>query len=172
MQATGTFLLVWVLSVLGLGVFTSDNVLANSAPPVNVAFERVKSLAGNWEMKTKDGKLVAENIEVVSAGSAVMMRMKAPDEDMVTMFHPDGDTVIATHYCAAKNQPRFVLKPSNDPSVLTFDFKDAANLASPDAGHMRGVVIRFKDGDHHTEEWTWHENGKDMVEAMDFTRRK
>ncbi len=172
MQATGTFLLVWVLSVLGLGVFTTDNVLANATPPVNAAFERMKGLAGNWEMKTKDGKAVTESVEVVSSGSAVMLRMKAPDEDMVTMFHPDGDTVIATHYCAAKNQPRFVLEPSDDPRALKFGFKDVTNLASPDAGHMQALIIRFKDADHHTEEWTWRENGKDRVEAMEFTRRK
>ncbi len=172
MQATGTFLLVWVLSVLGLGVFTSDNVLANAAAPVNVAFERMKSLAGNWEMKAPDGKLITENVEVVSSGSAVMLRMKAPDEDMVTMFNPDGGTVIATHYCAANNQPRFVLKQSSEPNVLAFDFKDVTNLSSPDAGHMQGLIIRFKDADHHTEQWTWRENGKDRVEAMEFTRRK
>lgn len=91
---------------------------------------------------------------------------------MITMFNHDGDSVVATHYCAAKNQPRFVLKPGDDPNVLTFEFKDVTNLASADAGHMRGLVIRFKDADHHTEEWTWREKGKDKVESIELTRKK
>ncbi len=174
MQITGTFVLVWVLSVLSLGVFTSDNVRAGAADPANVAFERVKGLAGTWETKTPGGKTAQGTFRVMSAGSAVMLTMdEGSPENMVTMFNPDGDSsVIVTHYCAAKNQPRFVLAESKDPNALRFEFKDITNLASPDAGHMRGLTIRFKDADHHTEEWTWREKGKDMVEAMEFVRKK
>ncbi len=174
MQITGTFLLVWVLSVLSLGVFTSDNVVAPSSAPVNVAFERLKGLSGTWEVKSSQGKKVTGTFRVVSAGSAVMLIMDEGSADnMVTMFNLDGDSsVIVTHYCSAKNQPRFVLAESKDPNALVFEFKDITNLASPGAGHMRGLKIRFKDADHHTEEWTWREKGKDMVEAMEFVRKK
>jgi hypothetical protein len=173
MQMTRTFLLIWVLSVLGLGIYAVDNVSANANITGAAAFEQLKGLAGTWETKNPEGKTAVETVQVMSAGSAVMMTMDGGNgENMVTMFNPDGDAVIATHYCAAKNQPRYVLAPTNDPKVLAFEFKDITNLSSPDAGHMRGVVIRIKDAAHHTEEWTWRQNGKDTVHAMEFTRKK
>jgi hypothetical protein len=173
MQMTRTFLLIWVLSALGLGIYAGDNVYANTNITGGAAFDQLKSLAGTWETTTPEGKLATETVQIMSAGSAVMMTMDGGNgENMVTMFNPDGDAVIATHYCAAKNQPRYVLAATKDPNVLPFEFKDITNLSSPGAGHMRGVVIRIKDADHHTEEWTWRQNGKDAVHTMDFTRKK
>lgn len=173
MLMTRTFLLIWVLSVLGLGIFTGDNVYANGNITAATAFEQLKDLAGTWETKSPDGKVATESVRVISAGSVVMLGMNEGDGDsMVTMFHPDGDSLVATHYCAAKNQPRFVWTPGTEAGVLAFDFKDVTNLAKPDAGYMRRVEIRFKDANHHTEEWTWREAGKDTVHAMEFTRKK
>lgn len=173
MQMTRTFLLIWILSVLGLGIYAVDNVYANGNVTGDAAFAQLKGLAGTWETKNPEGKPAIETVQVMSAGSAVMVTMDGGNgENMVTMFNPDGDAVIATHYCAAKNQPRYVLLPSKDPTVLAFEFKDITNLASPDAGYMRAVVIRIKDADHHTEEWTWRQNGKDAVHTMEFTRKK
>jgi hypothetical protein len=173
MLMTRTFLLIWTLSVLGLGVFAVDNVYANSNVTAASAFEQLKSLSGTWETKSPEGKTATETVQVISSGSVVMIGMDDGNgENMVTMFHPDGDSLIATHYCAAKNQPRYVLFPGKDPDVLAFEFKDITNLASPDAGYMSRVVIRVKDADHHTEEWTWREGGKNTVHSMDFTRKK
>jgi hypothetical protein len=172
MQITRTFLLVWVLAVLGLGIYARDNVAAASIP-TNAAFEKLKTLAGTWETKTPEGKSATETVQLMSGDSALMVTMNTADgENMVTMFSPDGDdSVIATHYCAAKNQPRYVLALSKDPNVLAFQFKNITNLSAPEAGHMHGLVIHFKDADHHTEEWTWRENGKESVHAMEFVRK-
>jgi hypothetical protein len=173
MQMTRTFLLIWVLSALGVGIYAGDNVYANANITGAAAFDQLKGLAGTWEAKTPESKPAVETVQVMSAGSAVMMTMDGGNgENMVTMFNHDGEAVIATHYCAAKNQPRYVLAATNDPNVLPFEFKDITNLSSPDAGHMHGLVIRIKDSDHHTEEWTWRQNGKDAVHALEFTRKK
>ncbi len=34
-------------------------------------------------------------------------------ENMITMFHMDGDRLLMTHYCGAGNQPRMKLVASN-----------------------------------------------------------
>jgi len=170
---TRTYFLVWVLAVLALGIYAVDNVVAGSEAPPNAAFERLKGLAGTWESKTPEGKLATETVQLMSADSAIMVTADAGDrENMVTMFTPDGDGVIATHYCSTKSQPRYVLVPSKDTNALAFQLKDATNLASPETGHMHGLVIRIKDAGHHTEEWTWRENGKETVHSMEFTRKQ
>lgn len=123
------------------------------------------------EGKSSEGKAYGNTIRLVSSSSALMFTSSG-EEDMVTLIHPDGPNLMATHYCAAHNQPRFVAAPSVDPSVITFKFKDVTNLASADSGYMSGVVYAFVDHDHYTETWNWHEGGKDQVFSFQLTGKK
>jgi hypothetical protein len=91
-------------------------------------------------------------------------------EKMVSMIHMDGSRLVLTHYCSAGNQPRMAGTASPDGKTITFDFFDATNLASPDAGHMQRVVIAIVDANHHTEDWTFNDHGKEMKELFDLHR--
>ncbi len=134
-------------------------------------FERLRQLAGRWEGTSAEGPVVS-TFQVTADGSAVM-NMLAPGTkyEMLTVFHPDGDNIMGTHYCAAHNQPRFVAAPSKDPKVLTFKFKDVTNLSAADEGHIDGLVITFTDADHHTEEWISREKGKVSSLKMELARK-
>lgn len=79
----------------------------------------------------------------------------ANEPEMVTMFHLDGPVLMVTHYCSAGNQPRMVASSISHPKEIAFTFKDATNLASPTAGHMRGLVLTLVDADHHKQSWTF-----------------
>jgi hypothetical protein len=172
MRFTRTFFLVWTLWVLGVGIYAADNVFAATDGTVkNSSFEKLKTLVGTWESKTPDGKVATTSIKLTSNGSALMFENKG-EEEMITVVHPDGDGLMATHYCGAKNQPRFVAVASSDPSVIAFQFKDITNLQSPKTGHMRGVAFKMVDADHHREDWTWSEDGKEGVHGIDFVRSK
>ena len=148
-------------------------LLAADAAPA--AFDRLKQLAGDWEGTYQGEKPVATkvNFKVVSNGSAVMLTADDGSAgEMITMFHPDGSSVMVTHYCAAKNQPRMRLAKSSDPNQLVFDFLDVTNLTGPDAEHMKRLVITFLDAGHHTQEWTFVQKGKEGVGRFDFHRVK
>src|SRR5262245_51890065 len=116
-------------------------------------FEKLKSLAGEWEGSfTEGGKSMTAttSFRLVSGNSTIMNILGGgTPHEMVTMFHMDNADLLATHYCGAQNQPRFRLVPSSEPNVLNFEFKDATNLAKPDAPHMVGVKIVFVDANHH-----------------------
>ena len=136
------------------------------------AFEQIKALAGEWEGRVQ-GNPVQTSFRVVSAGSAVMNLLKAGNEaEMVTMFHLDGSALMVTHYCSVGNQPRMVATSASNPKTIFFAFKDVTNLASPTAGHMRGLVLTMVDADHHVQEWTYRQDGKDQSERFEFTRKK
>jgi hypothetical protein len=77
-----------------------------------------------------------------------------------------------THYCGAGNQPRMVASVSSDGKTFAFDFLDATNLASPQAGHMNRAVFTMVDADHHTESWTWTKDGKEETHLMTLQRTK
>ena len=159
--------------IIAVTAFAADKP-ATPATPANPAFEKVKSLAGDWETKMPDGTPVINTFQVIAEGSAVVIHENHPqhNDEMLTIVHPDGEKLIATHYCAAKNQPRFEAVPSSDPNKLVFKLKDITNLASPNAGHMTGMVLTIVDKDHHDQQWTFLQGGKEMVETFKFARKK
>jgi hypothetical protein len=143
-----------------------------AAPSANSAFDSLKGLAGQWQAKDPSGK--QQQIvtwKVISGGSAVMESMQ--EESMVTMYHVDNSRLMLTHYCAAQNQPRMQAQVSDDGKTFTYDFLDATNLASPNDGHMRKMVLTIQDKDHFTEQWYFSKDGKDDEHGLfQFTRKR
>ena len=137
------------------------------------SFNQLKSLTGTWEGKTPDGKAVEVSFRDTAGGSALMSEISGyRSEEMITMFHLDGaNRLMMTHYCGAGNQPRMQASASPDGKTLTFKFVDATNLESPESGHMDHVVIALLDPNHHTEEWTFTNHGKEMNQVFDLRRK-
>ena len=149
-------------------------LLAAAEPPVSKAagaFAKLKSLAGEWEGKTQDGKPARMSWEAVSEGTRIM-QVDRTEHNMVTMYYLDRDRLMMTHYCAANNQPRMRAEPSADLKSLAFSFVDATNLAGPGDGHMHRMVLTFQDKDRVTEEWTWNKGSEEHVEKFTFQRKK
>ena len=138
------------------------------------AFERIKALDGQWKGKSGDGSPATTSFHTTAAGSAVLQMLgEGGQYEMPTVYHPDGERLMATHYCAAKNQPRMVLAPASAAtSTLRFEFLDATNLASPEASHMIGVAIEFVDKDQIRQHWTSLDHGKQTVDIFDFVRSR
>jgi hypothetical protein len=139
------------------------------------AFERMKTLVGSWKGTVNEGGAQLQRkarFKMISDDSALAhwLDEDAPHE-MLTMFHMDGDQLMATHYCAAHNQPRMVLVSGGDPNRLVFKFKDGTNI-QPDAGHMQQVAFVFDVPNHHIEEWTYLLNGKEDTTRFDFKRQQ
>jgi hypothetical protein len=91
---------------------------------------------------------------------------------MITMYAPDGGSILATHYCAAGNQPRMRAKTSpGDLQLLDFQFVDATNTAAaPEL--MKRLVITFQDADHFTQSWTSSTEGKEQTTSFVYTKKK
>ncbi len=157
-----------IASCLMLLLVASCAVLAAPDTPAS-HFDQLKKLAGTWEGKTADGKPVSISLQVVGDGSALMEL--DPVENMVTMFHPDNDRLLMTHYCSAHNQPRMQAEVSPDGKRFTFTFLDATNLATPDAGHMQRMVLTIEDANHMTEQWFFRTGAKEETETFKFTRK-
>jgi hypothetical protein len=137
------------------------------------SFATLKALKGDWEGKNNQGQPLKVSFRETAGGSALMSEIHGHGpENMVSMIHLDGDRLMMTHYCGAGNQPRMKGMLAPDGKSVTFDFIDATNLSSPDAGHMNHVVFAMPDADHHTEEWTFLDHGKEMKELFTLQRSK
>ena len=140
----------------------------------NAGFEKLKSLAGTWEgTMGEGGEKFTTTYRVVSNGTAIEETINGVHAaDMVTLYTPDGEKLVMTHYCAAGNQPRMETKPvATDQKDFDFSFVGATNLASASAGHMHHLKITIEDENHITQAWTWSENGKEKIEAFHLTRK-
>jgi len=137
-------------------------------------FATLKTLPGTWEgsgMEGRDSNMpVRVTFKITGGGSAIMSEILG-HEDMISMFHLDGDRLLMTHYCAVGNQPRMQASASPDGKTLTFNFVDATNLSSPDAGHMRKMILTVLDENHHTEEWIFVDHGKEHKAVFDLRRK-
>jgi len=160
-KRTATRILIAVLTMAAAAVAQTD---------AQKAFTTIKSLPGTWEGNTPMGP-VKVTFKTTSGGSAVMSEILGK-EDMITMFNLDGPgRLLMTHYCAAGNEPRMEASVSPDGKVITFNYVDATNLASPDAPHMHKMVLTLIDENHHTEEWTFVDHGKEHKELFDLRRK-
>ncbi len=138
------------------------------------AFEKLKSLAGEWQGPGPQG-LITISYQIVSGGSAVMETLVPINEpSMVTLYHLDGGKLMMTHYCSIGNQPRMQAEPPRASEIkkLNFAFVAATNLAKPFAGHMAHLTFTFQDQDHFTQVWTWRQEGKDSPALFSLQRKK
>jgi hypothetical protein len=131
-------------------------------------FDRMKTLVGQWDATGPEGK-TRVTFQLISQGTALMETLV--NESMVTVYHPDGEAISMTHYCAAGNQPRMRAQSSKGDSIA-FQFVDAGNLKKSSDGHMARLVITFHDADHITEEWTWTAGGKENTSVFKLERVK
>ena len=132
------------------------------------AFERIQALAGSWSGTNSHGHRVEITFDVVADGSAVLERFIVHREDrveeMVTVYHLDGDRLLLTHYCVAGNQPRMAASAISSEKIH-FELVDATGMESPETGHMHRAVLEFPGDDTFNAAWTWRENGEEPFTA-------
>ena len=164
--------IVFMFVLASTVLFAAEQMSKTEKSP---AYDKMKTLVGSWQgTVNENGKPLDTRVrfKLVSDGSAVASWL---DEDtpheMITMFHMDGSNLMATHYCAAHNQPRMILTTGGDLKRLVFKFKDGTNIQA-DAGHMQQVAFIFDGANHHIEEWTYLQNGKEETTRFNFRRKQ
>lgn len=94
----------------------------------------------------------------------------ASGRETLTIYHPDGSNLIATHYCAQGNQPRLRLESASTKTTLRFRFHDATNLTAASASHLTRLRLELGDADHFDKTEVYSADGKDDVTVLSFVR--
>ena len=159
------------VGAIAVGLFAGR---AGSQSKTASGFDRLKTLVGEWQGTSPKGEVFTSTIRPVSNGTALEETFQnSEDNQMVTLYTPDGDRLLITHYCSTGNQPRMETVPVKaGQKGFAFSFVGVSNLKSPATGHMQNMTLQIVDDDHFTEQWTWRENGKDMTETFRFARKK
>lgn len=153
---------------LGLMLTVPPALAADEEFDAKTAFARLKTLDGEWkvsdadkntEVKRPDAKVIYK----VTAAATTVMETQFPGtgHEMVTMYHLDGKQLVATHYCAAGNQPRLKLDlKASKPDRLLFVFDGGTNLDAGKDMHIHGILIKFLEGGKVESEWEGYMDGK------------
>ena len=147
---------------------------ADSQPASSLVFERLASLVGEWK-GVQDGTEMRVTYTLVADGSTLMEEFRPVNGPaMVTMFSVDGDRLLATHYCSAKNQPQMATEAIADGSgkSVAFSLVRVTGLRSPGAWHNTGLTVTLEDQDHLTQKWTYLSDGKPGTNFFHFTRSR
>lgn len=144
-------------------------------------FERLKSLDGVWTGKAAgEGAAAGEahpathEFRTTAAGSVVMEVMAPGSEDeMINMYHLDGEDLVVTHYCAGGNQPMMKL----DRSALAegrveFGFAGGMNLDPSKDGHIHAGAFTELGADRIESRWTsWYEGQEAGAMVFELERQ-
>lgn len=139
------------------------------------ALEPFRKLAGTWVGKFGEGADARETeitYRVIAAGSAVVEELfKGTPHEMVTVYFLDGEQLMLTHYCAAKNQPQMKAVKC-EPHEVQFDFVGGTNIDPAKTGHMHSAHFRFLSDDEFEVKWQYFEDGKAADHAAYFRMKR
>ena len=161
-----------VFGLVGMALFVVvSDAFAADRTKSEEAFDRLTSLKGEW--KGEMSGVHTTLIYTLTANGSALMEECRPENgrEMITMFTIDGDHLIATHYCSAKNQPQMATSAITDAQkALAFSLVRVTGLKSPDDFHNTGLTVIQEDNDHLTQEWSYEFKGKAGKNTFHFTR--
>jgi hypothetical protein len=161
-----------------LCAFLSLSRVATAQDAGAAAFDRLKSLAGEWQgdyewtgARTDRGSMTI-SYSVTGYGSALIENISSDGTlSMTSVYHLDGSDLRMTHFCGVKNQPRLKAKRVDlAQGVIDFDFVDITNAPSLDAPHVHGVEIRLIDASHMTLTFLFESAGRESREHIALKR--
>lgn len=148
-----------LLRILAITVLSGACALSASADGVDqkAAFERLKSLAGDWAGRMEDplaGPPATVRYEVVSGGTAVIERQNAGQtfESVAVYFLANGK-LRATLYSGAGNQPGYKLGKDSTPDLLLLELDGGTGFDPGHDGHVHRGEIRVVAPDRIEQRW-------------------
>ncbi len=129
------------------------------------AFNRLKGLAGTWKGQGEGGPAPAEVVHefrVSAVGSVVMETMfPGTGEEMINMYHLDGEELVVTHYCAAGNQPQMKLdRAASSADHLLFAYTGGMNHDPATDQHIHEAELTFLPEGGLESCWTSYQAGQ------------
>lgn len=122
-------------------------------------FERLSSLVGDWDGRFEDGRPHSVSYRLTANGSVLLETWSlAPGRESLTLYHRDGDDLLATHYCPQGNQPRLRLVKAGE-DEFSFEFRDGTNLQVPGRSHQHAIWLKLSGSDSYLRSESYVENG-------------
>lgn len=143
--------------------------------PAQATYDRmVELMEGEWKMSPDEkqigttgahkSKLIkdlrgtdktAVSYDVIGKGTTLQENLYTGTlKEMVTMYHCDRrttcETLLAEHFCAKRNQPRFILNAKEtSKDRIVFDCDMSTSLCNSDEDHIHRLMVEASENDTH-----------------------
>lgn len=155
-------------------LFICALMISHLAAAEDTSFRGLEKVMGTWKLsapQSEDDKAFRLTYHLISKNTALVEVYGNPQRQTTqTLFHANGNALMATHYCARGNQPRLVAKESSDANAVTFEFLDVTNLSDKNDPHMVAMTFTFIDKDRFEKEEVYLVNGKQKSSTMLMVR--
>jgi hypothetical protein len=142
-----------------------------SSPQNKDVFEKLQTLVGEWSGTTPSGRVLRVKYSLHAKKSVLMESWTLSESvDALTLYHNDGNILMAQHYCPLCNQVRLDFMGYSDENTLEFVFCSATNLPDLSMAHQHSFQIRYIDENTFWRSETYRSNGKDESEAVTYHR--
>ena len=136
-----------------------------------VAIEGSRRNMANRRPQNAAGQKVRDCVSPHRDNTALVESFGDPAKQVTeTIYHRDGDHLLATHYCAQGNQPRLRLKPSPRVHELLFEFHDATNLKNVADSHFVRIEFEIVNSNRLIRREVYLENGKEHESTLVLVR--
>lgn len=103
------------------------------------AFEQLARLVGTWRPANDPEGALRIRFYLTAGGTVIVESWEARGRPhSLTLYHRDGQALLATHYCPQGNQPRLALA-GLDAGGLHFTFRDATDLEPATESHQHDL---------------------------------
>ena len=137
------------------------------------AFASLKLLVGHWSGKNSEGVIYTVSYTSIACDSSIVERwIFANGGEALTVYHMDGQSLIAAHFCPHSNQQRLRLSSKLQRNRLNFEIFDGSNIAVPGSSHqcqfdtLIASTTEFSRG----ETYKCFNDGTFEYESVDYTR--
>ncbi len=150
----------------------SISVQAGSESAAAASFNKLKTLVGEWKKDGSDGENFYISFEITAKGTVLVENwINKGASHSLTIYHLDGDKLLATHYCPQGNQPRLKLDQHSKSNTLSFVFQDATNLESLHKNHQHALAFTFLDANTVTRDESYLQAGTVTPSTMRLVKR-
>jgi hypothetical protein len=135
------------------------------------AFQSLRALVGEWQGRAGNGRSVLVSYRLIANDTVLVETWTmSPTRTSMTVYHMDGDNLLATHYCPQGNQPRLQYQPELSGDRLEFRFRDSTNLPDANAAHQHAFWVRVDGSETFTRDETYVQDGEAGSETITYTR--
>lgn len=144
----------------------------NAKPSHKSLFLGLQTLVGEWHGINEDGEATYVTYSMTANDTALVETWKFQnDMEALTIYHMDGDLLMAMHYCPIGNQPRLDLKEQSEDGTLSFECVSATHLKSFKDPHEHAFTLKInKDGSLYRNETYVEDNGQYESNGILFER--
>lgn len=153
---------IFILSI-SISARANDKI---DAPEI---FSQMKSLVGVWEKEGATDSKFNISFELTANDTTLIETWNYKGKKhSLTLYHLNGNNLMATHYCPQGNQPRLHL--SNDATLnnISFNYFDATNLESLEDSHQHSLGFEIYESSDkiHRKETYLNKSGEEASELI------